>query len=131
MTEIKKLTKIVLLVDTIVWFLFGIMLTFLYDIVLNPAGWTNPYFPRMFGGINFVAAIFAFIMLRSKEWEEIRLTFLYFIGILLSTVLIEIVVFSTLYSTFEASWRLQGLSTIILEAVLLTLGIVVYLKQRS
>ena len=130
MTEIKKLTKIVLLVDTIVWFLFGIMLTFLYDIALNPAGWTNPYFPRMFGGINLVAAIFAIIMLRSKEWEEIRLTFLYFIGILLSTVLIEIAVYSTLYSTFAESWRLQGLFTIILEAVLLTLGIVTYIKQK-
>lgn len=131
MTEIKKLTKIVLLVDTIIWFLFGIMLTFLYDIALNPAGWTNPYLPRMFGGVNLVMAIFAILMLRSSEWQEIRLTFLCFIGILLSTMLIEIAVFSTLYSTFVASWRLQGLFTIILEAVLLTLGIVVYLKQRS
>ena len=131
MTEIKKFTKIVLLVDTIIWFLFGIMLTFLYDIALNPAGWTNPYLPRMFGGVNLVMAIMAILLLRSSEWEEIRLTFLSFIGILLSTMLIEIAVYSTFYATFEASWRSQGLFTIILEAALLTLGIVTYIKQRS
>ena len=131
MTEIKKFTKIVLLVDTIIWFLFGILLTFLYDIALNPLGWTNPYLPRMFGGVNLISAIFAILMLRKKEWEEIRLTFGYFIGIILSTLIIEVAVYTTLYSTFEASWRLQGLFTITIEAVLLTLGIVTYIKQRS
>ncbi|MHA1885180.1 MAG: hypothetical protein ACW96S_09035 [Promethearchaeota archaeon] len=131
MTEIKKLTKIVLIVDTIIWFLFGILLTFLYDMALNPAGWTNPYLPRMFGGVNLVSAIFAVLMLRKKEWEEIKLTFGYFIGILLSTLIIEIVVYATLYSTFAASWRSQGLLTIIIEAALLTLGIVAYIKQRG
>ena len=40
MTEIKKFTKIVLLIDSIMWILFGILLTFLYDIALNPEGWT-------------------------------------------------------------------------------------------
>lgn len=129
MTEIKKLTKIVLVVDAIIWFLFGTMLTFLYDFVLNPEGWTNPYFPRMFGGINYVSAIFAIILLRKKEWEEIKLTFAYFIGILTSTVIIEISVLSIFGSTFGASWIPLGTSTIILEAVLLLLGIVVYVKQ--
>ena len=59
MTEIKKFTKIVLIVDVIMWFLFGTLLTFLYDMALNPEGWTNPYLPRMFGGVNFLSAIFA------------------------------------------------------------------------
>ena len=45
MTEIKKLTKIVLVVYAIIWFIFGTLLTFLYDMALNPEGWTNPYFP--------------------------------------------------------------------------------------
>ena len=131
MTEIKKLTKIALVVDTIMWFLFGVMLTFLYDMTLNPEGWTNPYLPRLFGGVNLISAIFAILMLRKKEWEEIRLTFGYFIGILLSTLIIEVAVYITLYSTFDPSWRLQGLFTIIIEAVLLVLGIVTYIKQRS
>ncbi|MDX1798459.1 MAG: hypothetical protein R3255_07410, partial [Candidatus Lokiarchaeia archaeon] len=81
MAEIKKLTKITLVVDTIIWFLFGVMLTFLYDMTLNPEGWTNPYLPRLFGGVNLISAIFAILMLRKKEWEEIKLLFGYFIGL--------------------------------------------------
>ncbi len=131
MTEIKRLTKIVLLVDAILWILFGILLTFLYDMTMNPEGWTNPYLPRMFGGVNLISAIFAILMLRKNEWEEIKLTFEYFIGILISTVIIEVAVYATLYSTFGASWRLQGLFSITVEAVLLLLGIICYIKQRS
>jgi hypothetical protein len=131
MTEVKKLTKIVLLVDAIFWFLFGIMLTFLYDLTMNPEGWTNPYLPRMFGGVNLISAIFAIIMLRKNEWKEIKLTFAYFIGILTSTIIIEVAVYVTFYSTFGAPWRSQGLFPIIVEAVLLILGIVAYFKQRS
>jgi hypothetical protein len=131
MTEIKKFTKIVLLVDTIMWFLFGILLTFLYDMALNPEGWTNPYLPKMFGGVNLVSAIFAILMLRKNEWEEIKLTFAYFIGILLSTLIIELTVYVIFYSTFGAPWRSQALFPMIVEAVLLILGIVTYIKQRS
>ncbi|GAI68325.1 unnamed protein product [marine sediment metagenome] len=131
MTEIKKLTKVVLVVYAIIWFIFGTLLTFLYDMALNPEGWTNPYFPRMFGGINYVLSLFAILLLRKKEWEEIKLTFAIFIGILTSTLIIEVAVLATFGSTFGALIFQQGLSTIILEAVLLTLGIVSYIKQRS
>jgi len=131
MTEIKKLTKIALIVDTIMWFLFGVMLTFLYDMTLNPEGWTNPYLPRLFGGVNLISAIFAILMLLKKEWEEIKLTFEYFIGLLLVSLIIEVTVYATLYSTFGAAWILNGLFTITVEAVLLVLAIVSYIKQRS
>ena len=50
MTEIKKLTKIALIVDAIIFFIFGVNLTFLYDMTMNPEGFTNPYFPRFWGG---------------------------------------------------------------------------------
>ena len=131
MTEIKKLTKIVLIVDAIMWFIFGILLTFLYDMSMNPEGWTNPYLPRLFGGVNLISAIFAILMLRKKEWEEIKLTFEYFIGLLIVTFIIEVTVFSTFISTFGASQILNNSFTITVEAVLLTLAIVTYIKQRS
>ncbi len=130
MTEIKKLTKIVLIVYTIIFFLFGVMLTFLYDMALNPEGWTNPYI-RMFGGVNFVSAIFAILMLRKEEWEEIKLTFTYLLGLFIPTLIIEVAVLAVLGSTFGASAIQLGSSTIILESVLLTIGIVSYIKQRS
>ncbi len=130
MTEIKKLTKIVLIVDAILWFIFGTALTFLFDMTMNPEGWTNPYLPRLFGGVNYISAIFAILMLRKKEWEEIKLTFAYFICILLSTLILETTVFIAIGFAFEASIFLH-VSNITVEAVLLILGVVSYLKQRS
>ena len=130
MTEIKKLTKIVLIVDAILWFIFGILLIFLFDMTMNPEGWTNPYLPRLFGGVNLISAIFAILMLRKKEWEEIKLTFEYFIGLLISTLILEATVLAILTSTFEYSTILH-IFNITIEAVLLTLGIVSYIKQRG
>ncbi|MFX1453347.1 MAG: hypothetical protein ACFFCM_21110 [Promethearchaeota archaeon] len=101
--------------DTIMWFLFGVMLTFLYDLTMNPEGWKNPYLPRMFGEVNLVSAIFAILIIRKKEWEEIKFTFEYFMGLLILTPIIEIAVYATSYSTFGASWKLQGLFPITVE----------------
>ena len=78
MTEIKKLTKISLIVLAIVTFIFGINLTFLYDMTMNPEGFTNPYFPRFWGGLCFLTSIFAIILFRKKEWEEIKLTYMFY-----------------------------------------------------
>ena len=131
MTEIKKFTKIVLLVDAILWFMFGTLITFLYDMTMNPEGWTNPFLPRLFGGVNYLSAIFAILMLRKKEWEEIKFTFEYFLGLIITTLIIEVTVFATFSSTFGASQILNNSFTITVEVVLLTLGIVTYIKQRS
>ena len=130
LTEIKRFTKIVLLVDTILWFIFGTLLTFLFDITMYPEGWTNPYLPRLFGGVNYVSAIFAVLMLRKKEWEEIKLIFAYFLGLLISTLILEATVFATLIPTSQAA-TIQHSFNITIEAVLSTLGIVSYIKQRS
>ncbi|MFX1498931.1 MAG: hypothetical protein ACFFBH_15505 [Promethearchaeota archaeon] len=131
MTEIKKFTKIVLIVDAIVWFIFGVNLLFLYDITMNPEGFTNPYYPRFWGGLCFVATLFAIIMLRKKEWEEIKLTFAFLLTMLISTLIIEVAVLAVLGSSFEVSTILFGVFAMIVEASLLTLGIIAYIKQRS
>ena len=131
MTEIKKLTKIALIVIAIVFFIFGVNLTFLYDMTLNPEGWTNPYFPRFWGGLLFLSSLFAIVMLRKKEWEEIKLTFEFLLGLFIPVLITEIAGLAILGSTFEASMIQTGSGTIILESVLLTLGIVSYIKQRS
>ncbi len=54
MTEIKKFTKIVLLVYVILWFIMGTLITFLFDITMNPEGWTDPFYPKFFGGVIYV-----------------------------------------------------------------------------
>jgi hypothetical protein len=131
MTEIKKFTKIVLLVEVILWFMFAILLIFLFDMTMNPEGWTNPYLPKLFGGVILVAAIFAILMLRKKEWEEIKFLFEYFIGLLISTLFFETCVFIAVGSAFGASTMMTHSFNITVEAVLLVLGIVAYFKQRS
>jgi hypothetical protein len=131
MTEIKKLTKIALIVFAIVFFIFGVNLTFLYDMIMNPEGWTNPYFPRFWGGLCFLSSLFAIVMLRKKEWEEIKLTFAYLLGTIIPTLIIEVVVLAVLGPTFGSQAILLGSGTITLESVLLLLGIVSYIKQRS
>ena len=131
MTEIKKLTKIALIVDAIIFFIFGVNLTFLYDMTMNPEGWTNPYFPRFWGGLCFLSSLFAIVMLRKKEWEEIKLTFAFLLGEFIPTLIIEIAVLAILGPTFGASTILLGSGTITIESVLFTIGIVSYIKQRS
>jgi hypothetical protein len=59
------------------------------------------------------------------------LLFEYFIGLLIASLIIEVAVYATLYSTFGAMWIINGLFTITVEAVLLALAIVTYIKQRS
>ncbi len=70
-------------------------------------------------------------MLRKKEWEEIKLTFAYLLGLFIPTIIIEVAVLAVLGSTFGASTILLGSSTITIESVLFLLGIVYYIKQRS
>ena len=70
-------------------------------------------------------------MLRKKEWEEIKLTFTYLLGLFIPTLIIEVAILAILGSTFEASAIQLGSMTIIIESSLFTFGIVSYIKQRS
>ncbi|NHJ19701.1 MAG: hypothetical protein EAX91_02070 [Candidatus Lokiarchaeota archaeon] len=130
MTEIKKFTKIVLIVDAILWFMFTIFLIFIFDMTMNPEGWTNPYLPKLFGGVIFVSAIFAILMLRKKEWEEIKLLFAYFIGLLISTLFFEATVFAIVGFAFGTLTIMVHSFNITVEAVLLALAIISWIKQR-
>jgi cytochrome bd-type quinol oxidase subunit 2 len=131
MTEIKKFTKIVLLVFTIIFLLMGTLLTFLFDLTMNPEGWTDPFYPRFFGGVVYVCAIFVFLMYRKKEWEEIKFTFEFLLGIFISTITIQIAIWPIFAPTFGASITLLATSTTILMSIILLLAIICYIKQRS
>ena len=117
--------------DAIIFFIFGVNLTFLYDMTMNPEGFTNPYFPRFWGGLCFLSSLFAIVLLHKKEWEEIKLTFTYLLGLFIPTLIIEVAVLAVLGSTFGSQAILLGSGTITIESVLLLLGIVSYIKQRS
>jgi hypothetical protein len=129
MTEIKLLTKIALIVDAIIWLIFGIILVFLYDITLNTEGWTNPLHVRMFGVLCLVTFVFAVLMLLKKEWEKIQFTFLYTICMCIGVLIIEISVFAVFGSTFLPTTISQMIFDFIILGAKITLSIVAYIKQ--
>ena len=131
MTEIKKLTKIALIVDAIILFIFGVMLVFLYDVTLNFEGWTNPIHPRLFGGMLFTGSLFAVIMLRKKEWEEIKLAYIFLFSLCVAVIIIYAAVLAVFGSTFMAVTISQGIFDLIVVSAKVALGIVAYVKQRE
>ena len=129
MTEIKKLTKIALIVDAVIFLIFGTMMVFLYDMTLNTEGWTNPFHVRAFGGILYVAALFAVIMLRKKEWEEIKLAYIFLCSLCFPVIIIEAAILAVLGSTFMAATVSQMIFDLIIICGKVALGIVAYMKQ--
>ncbi len=90
MAEISKEFKIMLIIDIIIAFIYGILYVFLPEIVysMNDAPYFDPHFWRLFGGAILtigIVAIYAFI---KKEWNDIKsfvfyvLVFLIVIGII-------------------------------------------------
>ena len=132
MTEIKKLTKISLVVLGIVTLLYGILLVFLLDLFLTPmTGWTNPLHPRMFGGVCFMYTIFVIISLRQKEWEKIQLLYAFLFGSYIMMIVMELIVTALVFPTLSEAAISQVILDQILMCALLAFGIVCYLKQRS
>jgi hypothetical protein len=132
MTEIKKLTKISLIVLIVVYFLFGILLVFLLEAFVGTlTGWTNPLSPRNFGGILLLGAVLAIFLLRKKEWEEIKIPFAFLFSFFIATIPIELIVIIVYSSTLSAAAIGQSILNEVIMCSLFTLGIVSYVKQRS
>ena len=129
MTEIKKLTKIALIVDAVIFLIFGTMQVFLYDMTLNYEGWTDPFHVRAFGGILYVAAFYAVIMLLKKDWEEIKLAYLFLFSLCVPVIIVEAALLGVLGSTFMAATVSQMIFDLIIICAKLALGIVAYLRQ--
>lgn len=131
MTEIKKITKIALVYNAIVTFLFAILLIFLTELFITPlTGWTNPLSPRNFGGLCLLSAIFSVILIRKKEWEEIKLTYAFIFSFFIMTIPIELIVMGVLGPTLSAAAISQSILNQILMISIFTLGVVSYYKQE-
>ncbi|MBY9002650.1 MAG: hypothetical protein KGD73_01640 [Candidatus Lokiarchaeota archaeon] len=131
MTEIKKITKIALGYNAIVTFLFAILLIFLTELFLVPlTGWTNPLSPRNFGGLCLLSAIFSVILLRKKEWEEIKLTYAFIFSFFTMTIPIELIVMGVLWPTLSVAAISQTILNQILMISIFSLGVLSYYKQQ-
>ena len=131
MTEILKITKISLVALSVVYFIFGILLVVLTEVFVGGlTGWTNPLSPRNFGGVLLLGAIFAIILLRKKEWEDIKITFAFLFSFFIATIPIELIVMIVYSSTVPAAAIAQTILNEIIMSSLFTLGLVSYIMQQ-
>ncbi|MFX1572276.1 MAG: hypothetical protein ACFFB0_05970 [Promethearchaeota archaeon] len=136
MTEIKKITKISILVYGIVCLVFAIYLIFFLDIflaVVDMPEWQNPYHPRMFGGAMLVVVLFALLVFFKKDWEREKIKLGY--ELLYFWLIINIIMESSLLAIYVSELSLgalfENILDIIIMAILLVLGVYAYIKQRE
>lgn len=131
MTEIKTITKISLLLYGIVCVLYGALAVFFIDLMEPVLGPMDPFQPRLFGGVLFVIAVFAFLMIFNKnwDWETVKVGFLILYALLVSTIVMEGAVTALLFSTLSPEGVGMHTLDLILMPVLLILGIYSYMKQ--
>ena len=136
MTEIKKITKISILLYGIVSLIFAVLLIFVTDFflaALNMPTWQNPLHPRMFGGALFTVVIFALLVLLNKDWdwEKIKLAYEVLYLWLLINIIVEGSMVAFYGSVFSPELVTQLIMDVIIMSVLLVLGIYSYMRQRG
>jgi len=101
--EFSKEMKIVLIINMIVAFVYGIMYLFLPEAVysINDAPYFDPHFWRLFGGALFSTGFPVLLGLIKKEWDYIKLIFLFAIILLIILALVNIT--SNIYVTRSAT----------------------------
>jgi len=99
MAEISKEFKIMLIIDLVVAFAYGILYVFLPDFVYstNDAPYYDPHFWRLFGGVILGIGIVAVFALLKGDWDHIKLFVFYTIVFLIITGIINIT--SAIYVT--------------------------------
>ena len=99
MAEISKEFKIVLIVNAIAAFAYGIMYVFLPDTVysLNDAPYFDPHFWRLFGGALIATGIATLLGIIKGDWDNIKLLVQFAIMFLIILALISVT--SPLYIT--------------------------------
>jgi len=115
----------------IVCVLYGVLAVFLPSMMEAFLGPMDPFQPRLFGGVLFVIAIYAFLIIFKKEWdwEYIKFGYLILYSLLASTIIMEGSVTVLLFSTLSAEAISMHAFDLIIMPALLILGIYSYRKQ--
>ena len=103
MAELSKEMKIVLFINMLVAFIYGIIYVFLPDTVysLNDAPYFDPHFWRLFGGVLISMGIPILLGIIKGDWDEIKFFYLY--AIILLTILALVNLTSNIYLTRSAT----------------------------
>ena len=128
MSEIKKITKLSLLLYGIVNIIYG-PIGLLFPVPLFIGSTTNPFNVRYNGAVLLGIAIFCFLILlkKDREWENIKLLYEYLYYLLLAMIILEPT--RLLFGTPTEMMILQTTMDLIIMSVLLVLGVYSYIKQ--
>ncbi len=131
MAEISKEMKIVLIINMIVGFIYGIMYVFLPESVysLNDAPYFDPHFWRLFGGALIAIGIAIVLGILNGEWDQIKILFQFAIVFLIIIALVNLT--SNIYVTRSATNLIfHWLDTIVI-IVILVFDIFFYLREEK
>lgn len=134
MTEIKKITKVSLLIYGIVNIIYGPMALFFPNFFIDLGIWSPaivPYSLRFGGATLLGIAIFCFIIVFRKnlEWEKAKLTYEFLYYLLILNLILEPE--KLIYGTPTDLIVMQTIMDIIIMGAILVLGVFSYIKQRS
>jgi len=131
MTEIKKITKIALLWYGVAGILFAFFYLVLTDLYVTMIQWpyNDPVSFWSLGGTLLTIGIASLMASFKKEWEEIKLFFLFSMMWILYFIIMDIVSIALLGLPDMA--LMSQITNIILLTFNLVLGIFCIMKQRS
>ena len=132
MTEIKKITKI-----TLLWFgIAGLLFAFMYLVITDFYAYTIMQWPYndpvsfwSLGGSMLVLGITALMAIFKKEWEEIKLFFLFSMMWLAYMIIMDIIAVAIL--SLPETPLMSMITNIILLTFNLALATICWIKQRS
>jgi len=132
MTEVKMLAKVALLAYGIVCLLFGFMYIFMAEtlIAMLAPGWeVNAFHPRVLAGFLIVIGVFDILIVLNKnwEWDHVKVAYMALFAFIVPMIIGQILAIALLSPT--AAFIGEMMLEIPLEAFLLILGIVGYMKQ--
>jgi len=131
MAEFSKEMKIVLIINLIVAFVYGIMYVFLPEAVysLNDAPYFDPHFWRLFGGVLIAMGIPVLLGIIKGDWDYIKLFFLFAIMLLIILVLVNLT--SNIYLIRSATNLVFHWLDTIVMIVLVVFNTFFYLREEK
>ena len=129
MTEIKKLTKIVMIYYGIAGVLFSLLYLIFIDIQLANWPWPDPVPFWAMGSSMLVLAIASFLAFFRREWGEIRIYFEIMIMQGIGSILMDIAI--VVVVPLNEAVMSQMIFNFIILSFNLIIGLLVYIKQRA
>ncbi|MFX0046708.1 MAG: hypothetical protein ACFE8G_00935 [Candidatus Hermodarchaeota archaeon] len=131
MAEFSKEMKIVLIINMIVGFVYGIMYAIFPEGLraLNDAPYFDPHFWRLFGGALIAIGITILLGIIKDDWDKIKILFHFAVVLLIIFAVVNIT--SNIYLTRSATNLIfHWLDTIVI-ILLLVINIFFYLREEK